>query len=105
MLLATLFLGTAVPGREAVSAREWEDFAETVVTPRFPEGFTVLDGQGQWRNPQTGQIQRERTKILVIGAADTPATRQRLEEVSAEWRGRFGQHSVGRVTRAVCASF
>lgn len=105
MLLATLFLGTEVPGRGPVSAQEWEEFAATVVTPRFPEGFTVLDGQGQWRDPASGRILREKTKILIIGAADTPATPQRLDEISAEWRGRFGQHSVGRVTRPACGGF
>lgn len=105
MLLATLFLGTAVPGRGPVSGQEWEDFAATVVTPRFPEGFTVLDGQGQWRDPRSGRILREGTKILILGAPGTPATLRGLEEVSAEWRRRFDQQSVGRVIQPVCAGF
>jgi len=105
MLLATLFLGTEVPGRGPVSAQEWEDFAETVVTPRFPEGFTVLDGQGQWRDPASGRLAREGTKLLILGAPDTPVTLRGLEEVSAEWRRRFRQLSVGRVIQPVCAGF
>jgi hypothetical protein len=105
MLLATLFLGTAVPGRGPVSTQEWEDFAATAVTPRFPDGYTALDGEGQWRDPQSGRILREGTKILLLGAADTPATLRGLEEVSAEWRRRFDQLSVGRVIQPVCAGF
>lgn len=105
MLLATLFLGTEVPGRGPVLAQEWEDFAATAVTPRFPEGFTVLDGQGQWRDPQTGRIAREGTKVLILAATDAPATLRGLEEVAAEWRQRFSQLSVGRVIQPVCAGF
>ncbi|MBV1799229.1 DUF3574 domain-containing protein [Siccirubricoccus sp. G192] len=104
-MLATLFFGRAVQGGPPVSQREWEDFADSVITPRFPEGFTVLEGQGQWRNPETGRLVREDSKILLLGAADQPATLRGLDEIAAEWRRRFRQISVGRITRRVCAAF
>lgn len=40
-------------------------FVSNQVTPKFPDGFTVLDGYGQWRN-NSGQIIREPCKILVL---------------------------------------
>jgi hypothetical protein len=104
-LQATLFLGRSVAGRAPVSRAEWEEFAETVVTPRFPEGFTVLEGRGQWRNPATGSLAREETVILLLAAAQAPETLRRLDEIAAEWRRRFRQQSVGIVTAPACAAF
>ena len=86
-LQATLFLGREVAGRTPVSRAEWEEFAATVVTPRFPDGFTVLDGQGQWHNPATGALVREGSLVLLLAAAPGPETPRRLEEIAAEHGG------------------
>ena len=62
-VVAALFFGRAIHGREPLSDTEWAEFAAQTITPNFPEGFTVLDGEGQWHSPRTGQIAREGTKI------------------------------------------
>ncbi len=41
-------------GRAPLTDAEWAEFAAQTITPNFPDGFTVFDGEGQWRNPQTG---------------------------------------------------
>ena len=92
-------------GVEPVSRPEWEAFAAATVTPRFPEGFTVLEGRGQWRNPATGMVAREDTVVLLVVAPHGPETLRRLDEVAAGWRRRFLQQSVGIVTAPVCAAF
>ena len=51
MLVAELFFGRGVKGRAPVSDAEWAEFAAQTVTPNFPGGFTVFDGEGQWRKP------------------------------------------------------
>lgn len=104
-LQATLFLGRAVAGREPVSRPEWEAFAAAVVTPRFPDGFTVLEGRGQWRDPATGAVAREDTVVLLVVASPGPETLRRLDEIAAEWRRQFRQRSVGIATAPVCAAF
>jgi Protein of unknown function (DUF3574) len=48
------------------------EFAAQTITPNFPEGFTVLYGQGQWRNPLSGNIAGGRTKIVLIAAKREP---------------------------------
>ena len=68
MLVAELFFGRNIPGRAPVSEAEWADFVARVITPNFPDGFTVLDGAGQWRDPQSGVIAREPPKILLADA-------------------------------------
>ena len=68
MLVAELFFGRGIKGREPLTDAEWADFAAQTITPNFPDGFTVFDGEGQWRNPQTGHIAGDRTKILLVAA-------------------------------------
>ena len=105
MLVAELFFGRNIPGRGALTEAEWEAFAAEIVTPNFPEGFTVMDGGGQWQNPATRRIARERTKILLVAARRTPDLATRLSTVIDAYKTRFRQQSVGVITRDSCASF
>ena len=72
MLVAELFFGRNINGRAPVTDAEWAEFAAWVITANFPDGFTVFDGNGQWRNPQTGRIGHEPTKILLVAAKPRP---------------------------------
>ena len=44
-----LFFGTAKPDGTAVTEAEWTAFLADEITPRFPDGLTVLSGMGQWQ--------------------------------------------------------
>ncbi|HZT86437.1 MAG TPA: DUF3574 domain-containing protein [Stellaceae bacterium] len=105
MAVAQLFFGRNIAGRPPLSEREWATFAAQVVTPYFPDGFTVFDGQGQWRNPGTGAIARESSKVVVIAAPQTADLAGRLDAVIAAYRSRFDQRSVGLMTNLACAAF
>jgi hypothetical protein len=105
MLVAELFFGRGMKGHAPVTDAEWAEFAAQTLTPNFPDGFTVFDGEGQWRNPQTGQIVNARTKILIVAAERTPDLAQRLSAVIDTYKGRFRQQSVGIITRDSCAAF
>lgn len=39
--------GTEYSGQGSVAAKAWDSFLGLVVTPRFPDGFTVYDAYGQ----------------------------------------------------------
>src|ERR1700720_1952915 len=106
MLVAELFFGRGVPDRAPVNEQEWSDFAAQVITRYLPDGFTVHDGAGQWLNPQTGKIIRERTKVLTV-ASDKPRPdlKDRLSAIIQAYRSRFRQQSVGVITRNACANF
>jgi hypothetical protein len=105
MLVAELFFGRNIKGRAPLGDAEWAGFAAGVITPNFPGGFTVFDGYGQWRNPQTGQIARDPTKILLIAAKRSPDLADRLTAVMDAYKRRFHQQSVGLITRDSCAAF
>ena len=105
MLVAELFFGRDIRGRQPVTDAEWSGFAAQSIAPNFPDGFTAFDGEGQWRNPQTGQIAGGRTKILLVAAKPEPDLSRRLSAVIDAYKAQFHQQSVGIITRDSCAAF
>ena len=104
--IAEAYFGRNVETRAPVTDAEWARFMADTVTPAFPDGLTVLDGLGQWRNA-AGQISREDSKVLVLvlPGQDQAAASARLALVTAAWKARFAQESVLTVFRAGCAAF
>ena len=92
-------------GRSQANDTEWADFLARSVTPRFPDGLTALDGQGQWLSPASGRISHEASTLLLVLVPAAPDLRARLEAVREEYKARFQQQSVGLVTATVCAGF
>jgi hypothetical protein len=88
-----------------VSDGAWAAFTAQTITPNFPAGFSVFDGAGQWRNPRTGRIARDPTKILLVAAPRTPDLAGRLAAVIDAYKAEFHQQSVGIITRDACAAF
>ena len=88
-----------------VDAAAWRGFLAEVVTPAFPSGFTVLEGQGQWRGRADGRIVSEPSMVIIVEAAPSAATLAALEAIRAEYRQRFAQESVGLALTESCASF
>ncbi len=105
MLVAELFFGRDIKGRGLLTDAEWAEFAAEIITPNFPDGFTVFDGEGQWRNPQTGRIAGTRTKILLVATEREPDLARRLSTVIDAYKSKFHQQSVGIITRDSCAAF
>jgi hypothetical protein len=69
------------------------------VTPRFPDGLSVIDVAGQFRS-STGIIVREPSKLLVILAPDAAAVADEIGQVIRIYKRRFDQARVywdGRV--------
>jgi hypothetical protein len=99
-----LFFGLAKPGG-VVSEAEFKAFVDSAVTPRFPEGLTVLDGAGQFRDAG-GTIVVEGSKLLILlvpardGTADA-----KIEQIRSDYKQAFQQQSVLRADDASCVSF
>ena len=97
-----LYFGRDKPAGGEVTDAEWGAFVTEVVTSRFPDGLSVFDSSGQYREP-TGRIVRERSKRLVVIVFDSPAHKAKLAEIIDAYKQRFGQYSVFRVEQPVCA--
>ena len=96
-------MGRGGPSGEVVDQDEWDQFLADTVTPRFPDGLTVLDGRGQWRGSD-GAIQKESSKVLIILAPDEYAD-DLIEEISDEYKRRFDQDTVLKTVSQTCVAF
>ena len=97
-----LYFGRDKQGGGEVSEAEWAAFLTDTVTPRFPDGLSVFNVEGQTREP-SGRIVRERTKLMVVVVFDAPAHQGKVREIIEAYNSRFGQHGVFRSEHPVCA--
>lgn len=104
--VAELAFGRNAGATLRVTDADWSAFLAEEATPRFPEGLTSLDGQGQWRDAQ-GLILREPAKILwlVLRRVTLEDAQARTEALAAAYRTRFSQQSVLSVLHGSCTSF
>lgn len=98
-------LGVIDPPGSGVSEQAWRDFLDKEVTPRFPDGLSVIDVYGQWQGKDQTSPERLRSKQLVIDYEDTPEHRAKVEAIRAAWKKRTGDQSVLRVTQPADVSF
>ncbi|HEY2620995.1 MAG TPA: DUF3574 domain-containing protein [Acetobacteraceae bacterium] len=92
-------------GRSAVTDQDWTEFTAQVVTPHLPDGFTAFDADGQWMNPATHRISKERSKVIVVALPDAPAGDAAITAIKDAYRAQFHQQSVGTTVHPVCGSF
>jgi hypothetical protein len=100
-----LMFGRNVRGHSGPGDRAWTRFLAREVTPRFPDGLTVLEGFGQWRDSASGRLAREPNKLVVIVTAAGAQVDDRIATIVAAYKQRFRQKSVGVVITAACAAF
>ena len=103
-----LYFGTGKPDGSEVSEAEWSKFLADEVTPRFPKGFTVLDGFGQYQG-ENGKIVKEKSfcLILLYVKKERRASSEKIEQIRAAYKKIFQQESVLRLDfrKSVQASF
>ena len=99
-----LYFGLSKPDGSRISDTEYQAFLDKEVTPRFSKGFTVLNGNGQFRGAN-GEIVREPSKVLVLFYALGDARSTAADEIRAAYRTQFQQESVLRVDAPSCVGF
>ncbi len=103
-----LYFGTTIPNDGGdVSDAEWNAFLDEEITPRFPDGLTVLEGYGQFLNSR-GVIAEEDSIVLIIfhPGEFVDESSASIEEIRDLYEVEFDQESVLRVdSEPVCVSF
>lgn len=100
-----LFMGRGSGDVEVVSDADWDAFLADTITPRFPDGLSVIDVAGQGTSAD-GTLERERTKMLLVLVPPTDETAlDRINEIGAEYKQRFTQDAVLRVVNPACVAF
>jgi hypothetical protein len=105
MIRTDLYLGLSEPDGAVVTDGEFRAFVTDVVTPRFPQGLTVLSGDGQWQDPRTGQVTREPCRMLILLHPAGPAADGAIEAIRTAYQRQFHQQSVLRADESQRVSF
>ena len=92
-----LFFGTAKP-EGVVTDAEFREFLDRIITPRFPDGLTLLKGDGQFRG-EDGVIVKEDSFVLILlyPLEDFRASNRKIDVIRERYKDAFQQESVLRV--------
>jgi hypothetical protein len=101
-----VYFGLEKSSGETVSEEEWQTFLAGSVTPRFPDGLTVLDARGQWLDTDEGRLYRESTRLLnVLVPADASDDGvSAVRDIADTYKERFEQQAVFYTTLPACAA-
>lgn len=99
-----LFFGLARPDGSTVAPDAFQQFVDQEVTPRFPDGLTLLGGDGQFRNAN-GAMVKEHAKLLILLYPYNQETSRNIESIRAAYAKAFQQESVLRVDGTSCAAY
>lgn len=99
-----LYFGLSHPQtKNIIPETDWQTFVDTCVSPRFPDGLTVLSGAGQWKNQNSNLIDKEPSRVLVLlyPRKDLKIKSEQIKIIQKNFCTRFEQQAVMRVdTRA-----
>ncbi|WP_300304622.1 DUF3574 domain-containing protein [Ferrovibrio sp.] len=101
---SSLFFGTRMPEDRKVEVMDWARFVDETIVPRFPDGFTLLDGQGGWRSTNSGTV-REATHILLVLHDGSASAKLGLDAIAADYKAKFSQDSVLRLDQCAVYRF
>ncbi len=101
---AQLFFGRNIGTKPGVSEAAFAKFLDEELTPRFPDGLTVIDGGGQCRGAENILI-REASKVVLIVLPPKGDASKRVNAARDAYKARFSQEAVLVATQAACVSF
>jgi hypothetical protein len=93
-----LFFGTEKPEGPPVSDDDFRGFLDSQITPRFPDGLTVVKGDGQFKDSE-GEIIREASFVLILlyPIESVKDSHRSIESIRRCYLHQFDQESVLRV--------
>jgi hypothetical protein len=99
-----LLFGLSKPNNVAISEVEFQNFIDLVVTPLFPDGLTVFNATGQFKNDRQTVV-KENSKLLLLLYPGSDKSNSKIEQIRQAYKTKFQQESVLRVDARSCVSF
>jgi len=87
-----------------ISRTAFSRFLAREVTPRFPDGLSLFEGQGQWRDARGHRILESSRMVLIFYIPDAQSD-EKIEAIRNAYKRQFHQQSVLRADNNTCISF
>ena len=105
MLVFDLFFGRAIPGRNDLTDKEWQDFRDDTITATLPNGYTVVDAAGAWMNPITHKTISQASRVVIVALPESPDSLAAINRIRTGYQVRFNQQLVGMTVTRACGLF
>jgi hypothetical protein len=99
-----LFFGLDRENAAPISESEFQNFVDTSVTPRFKDGLTLFNANGQYLM-DNGTLVHENSKVIVLLHDGSAAHSKDIDIIREEYKSRFNQESVLRIDSPSCVAF
>jgi hypothetical protein len=99
-----MFFGLSKGQAETITASDWNKFVDSVITPKFPNGLSIYDASGQWKD-STGTIIKEGTKVVLIVSENNDKVFSSIDEIRTAYKKQFDQESVMLIFSCADARF
>ncbi|MCC5621943.1 DUF3574 domain-containing protein [Nostoc sp. CHAB 5715] len=96
LIQESLFFGRDIPEGGEVSDADFQTFLNNVITPRFPDGLTVFDANGQYLD-NSGTLIKEKSKNISLLFDDTLQNKTSISDIINKYTQQFNQESVLQV--------
>jgi Protein of unknown function (DUF3574) len=95
-----LFFGSLMPDGSVVSEEAFLGFLNAEITPRFPNGLTLLTGLGQFLTAQ-GVMHQESSRLLILiyPVEEERDSSEKIEQIREKYKRMFHQEAVLRADR------
>ena len=95
-----LFFGSLKPDGSVVSEEAFLGFLTAEITPRFPNGLTLLTGLGQFLTAQ-GAMHQEPSRLLILlyPVEEERDSSEKIEQIREKYKRMFHQEAVLRADR------
>lgn len=104
-VVVQLLFGRGMSHGGSVTGRQWRSFVADELTPRFPDGLTMLDANGRWRDPKRGVIIAEASKVVEIVLPGDKYEAEKIDAAIDAYKRRFRMQSVGLIVQTACVRF
>ncbi len=102
---STLCMGRGKADGGGVTDAEVQAFVAEVIVPAFPDGFTLFEARGHWRDGPTGRPVNETTLVFVVVHPPGPAAEAGIRGIAETYAERFQQTAVLGSSHPSCVTF
>ena len=92
--ISRIYFGMAIPTGGTVAKQDWTDFEAAHIASYFPNGYTVVHGEGGWRDQVTGKTIHEPTIVVEVAHDGSSETTTAIRIVASIYKALFHQDAV-----------